>query len=147
MIKLNQPFHILFINIKLVLNEASRSRKATNKRLWVFIYKCLWTIIILLQVVTITNEEQGDRTRQRSIYLNLIGHTLRRPIETMAKQTLSWKGQWKRRKVRPRNIWGWKPGVDIKRKRRTWEVLERIALDGNSCGTMLSCVFKMKKKI
>ena len=84
----------------------------------------------------ITNEELWERTGQQPIEQEIqkrkwrwLGHTLRKPRESITRQVLYWNPQGKREKGRPRNTWRRELETEIKKTNMTWKDLERIALD------------------
>jgi hypothetical protein len=58
-----------------------------------------------------------------------LGYTLRRPRESITRQTLSWNPESNIKKGRPRDTWRCQMESEIKRTRRTWKDLEKRALD------------------
>jgi hypothetical protein len=58
-----------------------------------------------------------------------LGHTLKRPHESITRLAFSWNPLGKRRKGRARNTWRSKMESKIKRTRRTWKDLEKMVLD------------------
>ena len=138
-IKTKTKIRIFNSNVKSVLlygSETWRTTKATSKKVQVFINRCLRTILRLHWSDKTTNEELWRRTGQRPIEQELkqrrwrwIGHTLRRPRESISRQALSWNPQGKRGKGRPRNTWRREVETEVGKTRKTWRDLEKCALD------------------
>lgn len=108
-----------------------RNSENCERNLHVFINLCLGTILRMT-----TNKDLWERARQRPGEQELryrrcrwLGHTLRCPRESITRQALSWNSHGKRKKSRPRNTWGREMEPEIKRTRRTWKDLEKMALN------------------
>jgi hypothetical protein len=96
----------------------------------------LHTILRLNWSDKTTNEDLWERARQRLVKQEMryrrwrwLGHTLRRPRESIIRQAWSWNPQGKRKKDRPRNTWRHEMESEIKRARKTWKDLEKTALE------------------
>ena len=107
-------------------------------------YKCSSTgaCTIIVTILKIhwsdktTNEELWEKTGQQPIEQEIrqrrwrwVGHTLRRPRESITRQALFWNPR-KRGKGRPNNTWRQDLGTEITKTKRTWRDLERIPCIG-----------------
>ena len=78
----------------------------------VFISKCLRKILKIFCPYHVTNKELWKCTKQHRIDLQMrkckyvwLGHTLWKPSDDIARQTLEWNPQGKQGRGRPRNRW------------------------------------------
>ena len=58
-----------------------------------------------------------------------IGHTLRKPLETITRQAITWNPPGKRRRGRPRNTWQRDTEKDTKEMGYTRKEMEKMATD------------------
>ena len=101
--------------VKLALlygSETWRMNATPISKVQTFVNSCLRKILQIHWPERITNEELWRRTSQRPIEEDIkmrkwkwIGHTLRKPKESITRQALTWNPQGKRKKGRPRNTW------------------------------------------
>ena len=141
-IKTNTKLRIFQSNVKLVLfygSETWKTTKETIRKLQTFVNGCLRRIEGLRWYDKITNEELRERTRQIPVERELrkrrwrwIGHTLRRPTGSIARQALFWNPQGKRSRGRPRQTWRRELEADMKRIGKTWKELEGMARERKS---------------
>ena len=124
-IKTNSKLRIFNPNVKAVLlygSETWRSTQKTLKRIQTFINKCLRRILHLKWTDKISNTTLWKMTKQLPIENEIkkrkwrwIGHTLRKPPNTITRQAITWNPPGKRRRGRPRNTW------QRTKKRRRWD--------------------------
>ena len=103
------------------------STQKTLKRIQTFINKCLHRMLHLKWTDKISNTTLWKMTKQLPIENEIkkrkwrwIGHTLRKPPNTITRQAITWNppGNWgKRRRGRPRNTWQ----RDTEKTRRRWD--------------------------
>ena len=115
LIKTNSKLRIFNSNVKAVLlygSETWRSTQKTLKRIQTFINKCLRRILHLKWTDKISNTTLWKMTKQLPIENEIkkrkwrwIGHTLRKPPNTITRQAITWNPPGKRRRGRPRNTW------------------------------------------
>ena len=115
-IKINTKLKIFNSNVKAVLlygSETWRTTQKTLKRIQTFINKCLRRILHLKWTDKVPNTTLWKTTKQLPIENEIkkrkwkwIGHTLRKPLETITRQAITWNPPGKRRRRgRPRNTW------------------------------------------
>ena len=114
-IKTNTKLRIFNSNVKAVLHYGSetwRSTQKTLKRIHSFINKCLRRILHLKWTDNISNTTLWKMTKQLPLENEIkkrkwrwIGHTLRKPPNTITRQAITWNPPGKRRRGRPRNTW------------------------------------------
>ena len=56
-----------------------------------------------------------------------IGHTLRKPAPSIARQALNWNPQGKRKRGRPRNSWRRDTEAEMKQQGTSWSGMARAA--------------------
>jgi hypothetical protein len=90
--------------------ETWKNSKSITAKLQVFIIKCLRKILRIFGPDQLTNSELLKRKKQPRIDLQIrkhkwgwLGHTLRKPSDDIARQTLQWNPQGKRGRGRPRD--------------------------------------------
>ena len=139
--ELTQKTKIRFFNsnVKSVLlygAETWRTTTASVKKVQVFVNGCLRRILHIRWPDTVTNSELWKRTDQLPADEEImkrrwrwIGHTLRKPANTITRQALTWNPQGKRKRGRPRNTWRRDVEADTKTMKMTWNQLERTAHD------------------
>ena len=105
------------------------------KKLQAFINTCLRKILRIHWPETISNAALWEQTRQIPVKDDIIqrkwrwvGHTLRRP-ESIARQSLTWNPQGKRKKGRPRNTWRRDLEKETAKMGLSWGELCRLAED------------------
>lgn len=139
MIRNKTKIMIFNSNVKSVLlygAETWRTTKGNIKKLQTFINRCLRRILHLRWYDRTTNRELWDRAGQRQVEQEImsrrwrwIGHTLRKPPDSIVRQALRWNPQGNRSKGRPRNTWRRELEMECKKTGREWRDLERMALD------------------
>lgn len=102
-------------NVKSVLLygcETWSTSKALNKKLQVFVNKCLRKVLNIYWPNTISNVDLWSRCNQNPISSeigrrrwNWIGHTLRKEAVEICRQALEWNPQGSRRAGRPKLTW------------------------------------------
>ena len=115
--------------------ETWRMNETPMKKLQAFINTCLRKILRIHWPETISNAALWEQTRQIPVKDDIIqrkwrwvGHTLRRP-ESIARQSLTWNPQGKRKKGRPRNTWRRDLEKETARMGLSWGELCRLAED------------------
>ena len=90
-----------------------RMTKETLQKIQTFINtSCLRRIFRIRWPDKINNKEMRERGSQEPVAEQIlrrkwgwIGHTLRKPADSITRQALTWNPQGKRKKGRPRNTW------------------------------------------
>ena len=136
-ISLKTKIRIFNSNVKSVLlygSESWTSTKTNCKKLQTFISACLRRILKIRWPERIRNEELWARTGQAPVDEELgrrrwrwIGHTLRKPASSTAKQALKWNPQGKRGRGRPRISWRRCLDEEVKRTNYSWNQMERLS--------------------
>ena len=92
--------------------ETWRTTQKTLKKIQTFINKCLRRILYLKWTDKVPNTTLWKTTKQLPIENEIkkrkwrwIGHTLRKPPESITRQAITWNPPGKRRRGRPRNTW------------------------------------------
>ena len=105
-------FNCLVKPVLLYGSETWRMNATPISKVQTFVNSCLRKILQIHWPERITNDELWRRTSQRPIEEDIkmrkwkwIGHTLRKPKESITRQALTWNPQGKRKKGRPRNTW------------------------------------------
>ena len=124
-------------NVKSVLlygAETWKMTKGLQKKLQVFINRCLRRILKIYWPRKISNEELWRRTNEKPIIEQLrqrkwgwIGHTLRKPRNNITRQALLWNPQGKRKRGRPRNTWRRDTTAEMESAGYNWKQLETVA--------------------
>jgi hypothetical protein len=135
-------------NVKTVLlygAETWRTIKTNLKKLQTFVNYCLRRILKIYWPKKIRNEELWERTQQRKIEEEIkrrrwgwIGHTLRKPGNTIARQALTWNPQGKRRRGRPRNTWRRELEANTRDAGLRWQQLVTVAQDRDRWRTVVN---------
>ena len=138
-IKTNTKLRIFNSNVKAVLlyvSETWRSTQKTLKRIQTFIYKCLRRILHLKWTDKISNTTLWKMTKQLPIGNEIkkrkwrwIGHTLRKPPNTITRQAITRNPPGKRRRGRPRNTWQRDTEKETKEMGYTRREMEKMATD------------------
>jgi len=128
-------------NVKSVLlygAETWRTTKTTLQTVQAFINRCLRRILNIFWPETISNKELWTRTGEVTVEVAIrrrrwswLGHTLRKPEDSITRQALTWNPQGKRRRGRPRNTWRRELEVEVKKTGLSWKEVERVAQDRN----------------
>ncbi|BFZ07766.1 hypothetical protein BsWGS_10805 [Bradybaena similaris] len=126
-------------NVKSVLlygAEIWRTTKLTIKKIQTFMNSCIRKILQIHWPDTISNDRLWERTNQlpagkeiRSRRWPWIGHTLRKPQNSITRQALKWNPQGKQKRGRPRNTWRHDLEADTTKMGYTWSEFERMAQD------------------
>ena len=105
--KINTKLKIFNSNIKAVLlygSETWRTTQKTLKRIQTFINKCLRRILHLMWTDKVPNTTLWKTTKQLPIENEIkkrkwrwIGHTLRKPPESITRQAITWNPPGKRK--------------------------------------------------
>jgi hypothetical protein len=126
-------------HIKSVLlygSETWRTTKMLLNRVQVFVNTCLRRILNIHWPEKISNKDLWLRTSQEPVETAIrrrrwswLGHTLRKPSQSIVRQALKWTPQGQRRRGRPRNTWRRQLHSEMKTAHLTWTQMERTALD------------------
>ena len=126
-------------NVKTVLLYGSETWKLTTtslQKLQSFVNRCLRQILGLKWFDMVRNKDLWERAQMKPIGEEIkakrwkwIGHTLRRPATSTARQALTWNPQGHRKRGRPRMSWRRSVLADAKDMRKSWGELERVARD------------------
>lgn len=105
-------FNACVKSVLLYGSETWLINKISIQKIQVFINKCLRIICRIFWPETIINDDLWQLTKQEPIELQIrkrkyrwIGHALRKPKNSIARQALDWSPQGKRSIGRPRNTW------------------------------------------
>ena len=138
-IKINTKLRLFNSNVKAVLlygAETWRTTQKTLKKIQTFINKCLRRILHLKWTDKVPNTTLWKTTKQLPIENEIkkrtwrwIGHTLRKPPESITRQAITWNPPGKRRRGRPRNTWQRDTEKDTKEMGYTWKEMEKMATD------------------
>ncbi|VDP67751.1 unnamed protein product [Schistosoma curassoni] len=121
-----------------LLYGAGTSRTTTNiiKKVQVFINSCLRKILNIHWPDTISNGLQWERTNQlpaeeeiRKRRWKWIGHTLRKSLDYITRQALTWNPEGKRKRGRPKSTLRRELEIDMRRMNNNWKELNRTAQD------------------
>ncbi|VDO88119.1 unnamed protein product [Schistosoma margrebowiei] len=114
--------------------ETWRTTTTTIKKVQVFINSCLRKILNIHWPDTISSSLLWERTNQlpaeeeiRKRRWKWIGHTLRKSLNCITRQALTWNPEGKRTRGRPKNTLRRIIEADMKRMNYNWTQLERIA--------------------
>ncbi len=138
-LSLTTKIRIFNSNVKSVLlygAETWRMTKTTTERVQTFLNNCLRRILRIRWPDTISNMNLWESTRQLPVENEIrkrrwgwIGHTLRKPPNSITRQALKWNPQGKRKRGRPKNTWRRDLEADTTRMGYTWSEIERKAQD------------------
>ena len=147
-ISLHTKLRIFNSNVKSVLlygAETWKMTKGTVHKLQTFINKCLRRLCNIRWPDKITNEELWKKTKETPVIQEIrkrkwrwIGHTLRKPRNTITRQSLQWNPQGKRKRGRPRNTWRRDSLAEMERRGYGWQELERVAQDRSKWRAVVS---------
>jgi len=108
----------------------------TVSKLQTFIKTGLRRIHPIYWPSTISNFNLWEATGQAPVKRQImsrkwtwIGHTIRRPMDCIARQAFHWNPQGSRRSGRPRNSWRRNTESTIQMNNCTWTQMERLARD------------------
>ena len=119
----------------ILLYESETCTQTTLKRIQTFINKCLRRILHPKWTDKVSNTILWKWTKQIPIENEIkkkwrwIGHTLRKPQNTITRQAITWNPPGKRRRVRPRNTWQRDTEKETKEMGYTRREMERMATD------------------
>ena len=124
-------------NVKSVLfygAETWRTTASTEKKIQVFVNKCLRKILGIWWPNKISNDNLWRLTNQlppiqelRKRKWKWVGHTLRKEKPCITQQALRWNPQGKRRRGRPRNTWRRNTEKQMGEMGYSWGDIERLA--------------------
>ena len=104
------------------------------RKIQVFVNKCLKRIVKIYWPNTIRNEDLWELTGIEKLDVmirrrkwNWIGHTLRKPTEDIANQSLFWNPQGLRKKGRPRSTWKRTVVEEARAAEKEWRELYTLA--------------------
>ena len=136
-ISLNTKIRLFNSNIKTILLYGCETWKTTKcllHKLQVFNNNCLRRITNIRWPEKISNTDLWERTNQIPIEQEIrkrkwrwIGHTLRKPVNSITRQALQWNPQGKRRVGRPRNTWRRNVIWEMECQGYKWQDLHRLA--------------------
>ena len=139
-IKTNTKLRIFNSNFKEAVlrygSETWRSTPKTLNRIQTFINKCLRRILHLKWTDKISNTTLWKMTKQLPIENEIkkrkwrwIGHSLRKPQNTITRQAITWNPPGKSRRGRPRNTWQRDTEKETKERGYTRREIERMVTD------------------
>ena len=127
-------------NVKYVLlygAEKCRTTKTMLSKIQRFINNCLRKIMNIRWFDKVRNEDLWQRGYQDGMDLintqikkkkwAWIGHTLRKPSNSITRQALKWNPQDKRSRGRPRNTWRRDTESELKEQGHNWNLEEKLA--------------------
>ena len=130
-ISTNTKIRLFNTNVKAVLlygSETWRTTKAIMKKVQTFTNNCLRKLLKVRWPATIKNEDLWRQTKQTAVNEEIkkrkwgwIGHTLRKPPETITRQALTWNPQGQRKRGRPRNSWRRDLETETKKIGHSWK--------------------------
>ncbi|PVD19664.1 hypothetical protein C0Q70_20154 [Pomacea canaliculata] len=129
-LSLRSKTRIFNTNVKAVLLYGSETWRVTNtinNKLQTFTNRCLRHILRIRWPERISNSSLWERTNQNATSQDTkkrkwgwIGHTLRKPADTIARQALDWNPQGKRKVGRPKQTWRRSVESEAKAAETTW---------------------------
>ena len=124
------------MSVMLYGSETWRTTKATMNRLQVFVNNCLRRLLGLRWTDRVRNKDLWEWNHQDPVEIQIcrrrwrwIGHTLRKPRDSITRRALTWNPQGKRKRGRPRNSWRRDLNKDMNDMGLDWNSIERIATD------------------
>ena len=135
-ISLNTKIRLFNSNITILLYgcETWKTTKSLLNKLQVFVNNCLRRIINIRWPDKIKNTDLWGKTKQfpveqdiKKIKWRWIGHTLRKPTNSINRRALQWNPQGKRRVGRPRNTWKRNTTHEMEKLGYKWQELTRLA--------------------
>lgn len=134
-------------NVKSVLLYGCETWKLTKtllNKLQIFVNTCLRRILRIRWPDKIRNEELWERTGQKMLSKEIgrrkwrwLGHTLRKPPESITRKALQWNPQGRRKKGRPRTTWRRCMEEDMKRGGYSWGGLQKLSQDRDEWRTVI----------
>lgn len=95
----------------------------------------------------ISNSELWNRTNETPITVQIrkrkwkwIGHTLRKPAESICRAVLEWNPQGSRRRGRPKNTWRRTILMEIRKIDTSWEDIKTYCNDRNRWNTLVQAL-------
>ncbi|KAK3790893.1 hypothetical protein RRG08_002967 [Elysia crispata] len=73
-----------------------------------------------------------------------LGHTLRKPRNSITRQSLQWNPQGKRSRVRPRTTWRRNLEEEMKASGHSWRDITRMAQDRREWGTVVRGLYPLQ---
>ncbi|VDP43064.1 unnamed protein product, partial [Schistosoma margrebowiei] len=147
----NTKVRIFNTNVKTVLlygAEIWRTTKAITLKIQVFINSFLRKILQIRWPDTIRNNLLWERTNQipaeeeiRRKRWEWIGYTVRKALNCITRQALTWNPQSQSKRGRPKNTLHWEMEIDMRRMNKNWMELEKKAQDR---GAILAAVSSTK---
>jgi len=136
-LSIRNKIRIFNTNVKAVLLYGSETWRVTNtgtNKLQTFVNRCLRHILNIRWPDKISNANLWERTNQNPISQDVkkrkwgwIGHTLRKPADTVTRQALDWNPQGKRKVGRPKQTWRRSVESEAKAAGWTWAQLKGVA--------------------
>ena len=136
-ITLRLKLRIFESNVKSVLLYGAETWRMTRKnisKLQAWTNKKLRYILGIWWPRRITNEDLWRRTKQEELEITIkrrkwrwIGHTLRKPPESITRQALEWNPQGHRRRGRPRHTWRRTMNEEIQQADLNWNQVKRMS--------------------
>jgi hypothetical protein len=114
--------------------ENNKGHVVKNPKIHQFINYCLRKIMNIRWFDKVRNEDLWQRANQDPINTQIkkgkwawIGHTLRKPPNSITRQALKWNPQGKRSRGRPRNTWHRDTESELKEQGHNWNSAEKLA--------------------
>lgn len=127
-------FKACVLSVLLYGSETWRMVQSEFKKLQVFVNRCLRRILRIFWPARVSNEELYSRAEIEPVTAliqkrkwGFIGHTLRRPEDSITRQALKWNPQGKRKRGRPKVSWRSTVDKELEAAGVTWRDAERTA--------------------
>ena len=121
------------------------------KKVQTFVNGCLRRILRIFWPERIRSEELWNRAGQRPIREEItqrrwrwLGHTLRKPRNSITRQSLQWNPQGKRSRGRPRTTWRRNLEEEMKASGHSWRDITRMAQDRREWGTVVRGLYPLQ---
>ena len=125
--------------------------QSSLKKVQTFVNGCLRRILRIFWPERIRNEELWNRAGQRPIREEItqrrwrwLGHTLRKPRNSITRQSLQWNPQGKRSRGRPRTTWRRNLEEEMKASGHSWRDITRMAQDRREWGTVVRGLYPLQ---
>ncbi|KAK3757375.1 hypothetical protein RRG08_058232 [Elysia crispata] len=125
--------------------------QSSLKKVQTFVNGCLRRILRIFWPERIRNEELWNRAGQRPIREEItqrrwrwLGHTLRKPRNSITRQSLQWNPQGKRSRGRPRTTWRRNLEEEMKASGHSWRDIIRMAQDRRGWGTVVRGLYPLQ---